>query len=73
MRKVEPQPLLRDQRTFLGNVIAEPAAQGGMEQVRGRVIGADRIAPGLVDFEVDGVAHPNRPGLDAGEMRVHPS
>ena len=38
MGEVEAQTVGRDQRTLLGDVIAEHAAQGGMQQVRGRVV-----------------------------------
>ena len=44
MAYVEPQPVGRDQRALLRDVIAEGAAERRVKQVRGRVVGPKRRA-----------------------------
>ena len=46
MHEVEAQPVRRDQRTALRDVIAEHLAQRLVQQMRRRVMGADRGPPG---------------------------
>ena len=52
MREVEAQPVGRDEAAALGDVVAERAAQRLVQQVRRRVVGADRRAPVVVDGEL---------------------
>ena len=54
VREVEAQPVRRDERSLLAHVRAQPLAQRGVQQVRGRVIAARRVAP----RRVHGRRHP---------------
>ncbi len=56
VHEIESQPIGRDERALLRHVIAEHLAQRLMQQVRGRVIGADGRAARVIDLELDGVA-----------------
>ena len=49
VREVEAQPVRRDERSFLRDVLAERESQSFVEQVRGRMIGANGSAPRMVD------------------------
>ena len=51
MREVEPQPVGRDQRALLRDVIAEHLAQRLVQKMRRRMIGADRGAARVIDIE----------------------
>src|SRR5690606_5343207 len=55
--EVEAQPVGRDERTLLPDVLAEHAAQCGVEQVRRRVVTHDIPAALLVDRALDPVAN----------------
>jgi hypothetical protein len=54
MRKVKAQPVWCDQRAGLFHVVTQDLSQGRMQQVRGRVVFANGLAPDPVDFEVHG-------------------
>ena len=68
MHEVEAQPVRRHQRAALGDVIAEHLPQGLVQQMGGGVIGADRAAPGMIDFEQERGARLHRALLDSAEM-----
>ena len=68
MREVEAQAVGRDQRAALGDVIAEHLAQRFVQQMRRRVIGADRAAPPVIDLELQRRAELQRALLDRAEM-----
>ena len=53
MGEVEAQPIGRDERALLRDVIAEHLAQRLVQQMGRRVIGADRGARGVVDLELE--------------------
>ena len=61
MREVEAQPVRRNQRAFLRDVIAEHLAQRLMQQMRRRVVGADRRAARVIDGERERLANLQRP------------
>ena len=44
MRKVEAEPIRRDQRAFLLHMIAQLVTQGGVQQVGGGVVARDVVA-----------------------------
>src|SRR5580704_1956385 len=71
VREVEAQPIGRDQRAFLRDVVAEHVLERVVEQVRGRVVRADPLAARVVDVELDLVADAQRPGLDLADQHVH--
>ena len=50
---VEAQPLGRDQRALLRDMIAKHDAQGLMQDVGRRMVGARRRARGVIDLELD--------------------
>ncbi len=52
MAEVEAQPVGRVERAALRDVVAQRLAQRLVQQVRGRVVGADRGAAGVVDLEL---------------------
>ena len=56
MHEVESQAIGRDERAGLLDVRAEHLAQRRMQQMRGRVIAARRIAPLFIDLRGDDVA-----------------
>ena len=70
MREIEAQPLLRDQRAFLCHVIAKMVPQRGMDQMRRRVVRADRIAAFDIDAEVNGITHRYAAAAHLPVMRV---
>ena len=51
MREVEAQPLRRHQRAALRDVIAEHLAQRLVQQMRRRMVGADRRTARVIDLE----------------------
>ena len=59
MHEVEAQPIRRHQRAALGDVIAEHLPQRLMQQMRRRVMRADRGAPGVIDFELQRACRPS--------------
>ena len=73
VRKVEPQAVRRDQRALLRHVRTQPAPQRGVQQVRGRVVGADRVAAGDVDIQLHHVANLDRTGLHGAIVGVQPA
>jgi hypothetical protein len=68
VREVEAQPVGRDQRALLRDVGAEHLAQRLVQQMGGRVVGADRRAARVIDHQVDDVADLQRALLDLPEM-----
>ena len=68
VREIEAQALRRDQRATLGNVIAEHEAQRLVQQMGRRMVGADRAAPGAIDFELQRQAGLERALLHRAEM-----
>ena len=56
MREVEAQAIGFDQRSLLRDVLAQHLAQGAVQEVRGRVVAADRVATLAVDVERSGLA-----------------
>ena len=52
MGEVEAQPVGRDEAAALGDVIAERPAQRLVQQMRGRMVGADRAAAVVVDRQL---------------------
>ena len=59
MREVEAQPIRRHQRAALGDVIAEHLPQRLVQQMRRRVVGADRRAARVIDLERQRSARPS--------------
>ena len=53
MREVETQPVGRDERAFLRDVIAENQAQRLMQDVGRRMVGARRRAGVMIDRKLD--------------------
>ena len=51
---------------------AEAIAQGGVEQVRRRMVGADGIAARGIDREMDLIAHLDRARFDLRLMGMQP-
>ncbi len=68
MHEVEAQPIRRHQRAALRDVIAEHLPQRLVQQMRRRVIGADRCAPCVIDLERQRHARLQRALLDRAEM-----
>ena len=68
MHEVEAQAIGRDQRAALGDVVAEHLAQRLMQQMRRRVMRADRRAPGVIDLELQRRADLQRALLHRAEM-----
>jgi hypothetical protein len=68
--EVEAQPVGRDQRALLGDVIAQHLAQRSMDQMGRGMIGAHRAAPGMIDLELERHARLDNACLDTAEM--HP-
>ena len=60
MRKIEAQPVRRDQRAGLLDVRAQDVAQRGVHQVRRRVIALVALAARGVGFAGDAIAHAQR-------------
>ncbi len=60
VREVEAQALGRNERALLRDVRAEHLAQGLVQEMRRRVVGARRRAARVIDLKLDGVA-----GLEA--------
>ena len=60
MAEVEAQPVGRDQRALLRHMLAEPAAQRLVQQVRDRMVGAQPPPALAVDPQLDRVADPER-------------
>ena len=54
VREVEPQPIGRDHRPLLAYVGPEDLAQGGVHQVRRRVVALDVVTPPLVHLGLHG-------------------
>ena len=68
MHEVEAQPVRRHQRAALRDVVAEHLPQRLMQQMRRGVMGADRGAPGVIDFERQRRAGLQRALLHRAEM-----
>ena len=65
---VEAQPVRRVEAALLRDVRAEFAAQRLVQQMRRRVVRADRAAPVVIDRGDHGGVHAGRSGLDAAEV-----
>ena len=73
MRKVETHAVGRHQRAFLRDMLAEPAPQRLMQEMRHRMIGAQPRAPAVVDPHLHHIADTERAiGLVARERPFHP-
>ncbi len=74
MRKIETQPIRRDQRTFLLHVLAEHLAQRRVQQMRRRMIEHGRLTTRAVDLRGQRVARPRsappRPAADVTMKRA---
>ncbi len=57
VREVEAQAVGRDERALLRRLLAQHGAKRPVQQVRRRVVAARRGAQGVVDLEVNGIAH----------------
>ena len=68
LAEVEAQPVGGDQRALLRHVLAEMAAQGGVQQVGGGVRAADAVAAGGVGLQLDRVADRERAALQRADM-----
>ena len=68
MADIEAQPRGRHQRALLGDVLAQAAAQRGVQQVCRRMIGADRPPALAVHAQHHVGANPERPLFDAGHV-----
>ena len=68
--EVETQAVGRDQAALLRHMTAKALAQGGVEQMRGAMIGAHAVAALDINGKMDGVAHGDLPRLDRRVMRM---
>ena len=68
MHEVEAQPVRRHQRAALRDVIAQHLPQRLVQQMRRRVIGADRRAPRVIDLQQQRGAGLQGALLDGAEM-----
>ena len=69
LRKIEAQAIGRDQAALLRDMAAEPLAQRSVQQVRRRMVGADRGTAFMIDIELHAVADLHRTRLDPGAVR----
>ena len=69
MREVKAKAVGRHERTGLVHVLAEDLAKRPVEDVRGRVIASDALAPIHVDRRVNLVAYCNRTALKRSRVR----
>ena len=69
MREVEAQPVGRDQRALLRDVIAQHLAQRLVQQMRRGMVLADGAAPRVIDVERQRGAGLERALLDRADMR----
>ena len=72
MAEVEAQPVGRVERAALGDVVAQRASQRLVQQVRRRMVGADRAPTRVIDLEHRAVADGDASRLDRGEVQEHP-
>ena len=70
MGDVEAQPVGRHQRALLGDVLAEPPAQGLVQQVGRRMVGAQAGPPFAVDPQLDRVADGEAPARHLADVDV---
>src|SRR5215472_2498960 len=70
MREVEAQPVRRDERALLRDVFAEHLPQGGVQQVRRRMVQHGGLAPRGVDRAVQRRAWLERLALPAADVAV---
>src|SRR3954462_9818084 len=68
MHEVETQPIRRDHRAALGDVVAEHLAQRLVDEMRGRVMRADRKAPAVIHFELQRSAKLQLAALDRADV-----
>ena len=71
MREVEAQPVGRDQRALLRDVIAQHLAQRLVQQMGGGVVGADMRAARVIDIEFQRRSGAERAFLDGDAMGEH--
>ncbi len=71
MGNVETQAFRLDQRTLLRHVIAKHLAQGLVQQMRCRMVGADASAAELVDSQERRPAHSHVAFLQRAKMHEH--
>ena len=71
MAEVKAQPVRRIQAAPLRHMIAKRVAQRLMQQVRGRVVGADRAAAVMVDLKLRGLAIGNGAFGHVGKVNEH--
>src|SRR5712691_8659868 len=64
MRKIEPQAVWCHQRPGLLDVLAQDLPQGRMQEVRGRMVLADRLSAWGIDVELHGHFVPHSAALD---------
>ena len=64
MGEVEAQPVRRDQRALLRDMIAEHVAQRLVQNMRRRMIGAHGVAARVIDVELEREAGDERALLD---------
>jgi len=70
MAEVETQPVGRDQRAFLRDVLAQTLPERLMQKMGHRVIGAQSATAGAIDPQLDGVSYFQRSVRDGSEMEV---
>src|SRR6185312_10575655 len=68
LAEIEAQPVGRHERALLRHMLAQAPAQCLMQQMRHRVIGAERGAARLIDAQLDEVAELERAMRDAALM-----
>src|SRR3546814_11140864 len=73
LRKIEPQPIRRDKTALLRDVAAQVRPQRRMQQVRRRMIGADRGAADGIDLHPDRIANRDGALLDRRAVRPDPA
>ena len=72
VREVEAQVVGGHHRAGLLHVLAQPLAERQVEQVGGRVVGADLVAPLLVDLQLDRLADRDLAVLDLAAVDHQP-
>jgi hypothetical protein len=73
MAEIETQPVGRVQRAALRDMIAKRAAQRLVQQVGGRVVGADRAAAVVIDRSCAPCPRADRAQRDLGHMDEQPA
>ena len=68
MGEIEAQPVGRDQRALLRDMVAEHLAQRLVQQMGGGMVGADRGAARVIDLQLERRADRERALLDLDVM-----